>query len=179
MWLGPPCCLVWPRPQHHHQHHHHLAFPVAAVGHFLHSLWTSGASRIQAPSSVLQIHQNHNAQEKSYKLAVTVTKWLGLFITSGLFIQNLLKWNRTLSGSWAQKPFCVPHFLITGSRLHSAPMTFPEFQWAGSNSCSSVKGGDAETREEQSRNNSAVLAQGPGAHSRDTHSNIFELFCRC
>ena len=25
---------------------------------------------------------------------------------------------------------CVPHFLITGNRLHSASMTFPEFQWA-------------------------------------------------
>ena len=30
--------------------------------------------------------------------------------------------------SWAQKPFCVPHFLITGNRLHSASLTFTEFQ---------------------------------------------------
>ena len=28
-----------------------------------------------------------------------------------------------------------PHFLITGNRLHSASMTFPEFQRACSNSC--------------------------------------------
>ena len=30
---------------------------------------------------------------------------------------------------------CAPHFLITGNRLHSASMTFPEFQWADSSSC--------------------------------------------
>ena len=34
-----------------------------------------------------------------------------------------------------QKPFCVPHLLIRGNRIHSASMTFPEFQWAISNSC--------------------------------------------
>ena len=33
-------------------------------------------------------------------------------------------------------------------------------------------------REEQSRNNSGTLGQSPGSPSRDTHSNIFELFCR-
>ena len=47
-----------------------------------------------------------------------------------------------------------------------------------SDSCSSGKGGDAETREEQPRNNSAALGQGPGSASRDTHNNIFKLFCR-
>ena len=30
--------------------------------------------------------------------------------------------------SWVQKPFCVPHFLFVGNRLHSASMTFPEFK---------------------------------------------------
>ena len=35
-----------------------------------------------------------------------------------------------------------------------------------------------ETKEEQSRNNSAALGQDPGSTSRDTHNNIFELFCR-
>ena len=33
------------------------------------------------------------------------------------------------------KAFCAPHCLTTGTRLHSASKTFPEFQWAGSNSC--------------------------------------------
>ena len=28
------------------------------------------------------------------------------------------------------------------------------------------------------RNNSVALGQGPGSPSRDTHNNIFELFCR-
>ena len=36
------------------------------------------------------------------------------------------------------------------------------------------KGGDVGTR----RRNSAALGQGPGFPSKDTHSNIFELFCR-
>ena len=34
-----------------------------------------------------------------------------------------------------------------------------------------LKGGNAETKEEQSRNNSAALEQGPGS-SRDIHNNI-------
>ena len=38
--------------------------------------------------------------------------------------------------------------------------------------------GDAETREEQSGNNSAALGQSPGSPSRDTRNNIIELFCR-
>ena len=33
-----------------------------------------------------------------------------------------------------------------------------------------------ETREEQSRKNSAILGQDPGSASKDTHKNIFELF---
>ena len=32
-------------------------------------------------------------------------------------------------GLLGTKAFLCPHFLITGSRLHSASMTFPEFQW--------------------------------------------------
>ena len=32
---------------------------------------------------------------------------------------------RTLSGSTAQKSFCISHFLTTRNRLHSAPMTNP------------------------------------------------------
>ena len=35
-----------------------------------------------------------------------------------------------------------------------------------------------ETRKEQPRDNRAALGQGPGATSRDTHNNIFELLCR-
>ena len=30
--------------------------------------------------------------------------------------------------SWAQKPFCVPDFSITGNWLHSASLTFTELQ---------------------------------------------------
>ena len=44
-------------------------------------------------------------------------------------------------------------FMFIGNRLHSASPTFSEFQNADSNSCWSRKGGNAETKEEQSRNN--------------------------
>jgi len=56
-------------------------------------------------------------------------------------------------------------------------MTFPEFQRAGSDSCCSGKGGDAETREEQSRNDSAALGQVL-VPLQGINSNIFEFFCR-
>lgn len=36
---------------------------------------------------------------------------------------------------WAHKPFCVPHFSITGNRLHLPSWRFPEFQQSGSNRC--------------------------------------------
>ena len=38
------------------------------------------------------------------------------------------------------------------------------------------KEGGAVTREEQPRNNSATLGQGPGSTSRDPQNNIFEFF---
>ena len=106
--------------------------------------------------------------------------WLLSFVSFTLssHISLVRKPSRTLWGSWAWKPFYVPCFLFVGNRLHSASMTFPEFQRADSNSCYSGKGGDAETREEQSRKNSAALGQGPGSASRDTQNSIFELFCR-
>ena len=88
-----------------------------------------------------------------------------------------IKPSRALGGSWAQKPFCVPHFLFLGNRPHSASMTYPKFQRAGSNSSQSGKGGDAEIRE-KSRGNSAGLEQSPGSPSRITLNNIIELFCR-
>ena len=40
------------------------------------------------------------------------------------------------------------------------------------------EGGDAETREKQSRNNSAALGWGPLSPSRSTQNNIFEQFYR-
>ena len=55
-------------------------------------------------------------------------------------------------------------------------MAFPELQGAGSDSCKAGKGEDAETREEQSSNDSAALGQSPGSLSRDTHNNIGILY---
>ena len=60
-----------------------------------------------------------------------------------------------------------PSFLFVGNRLHSASLTFPEFQRADSNNWWSGKGGDAERRGKQSRNNKAVMRQGPDSPSRN------------
>ena len=78
-------------------------------------------------------------------------------------------------GLLGTEAFLCPPYLVCREQT-PASMTFPELQRADSNSCSSGKGGDAETTEEQSRNNSAALGQGPGSTSRDTHNNIFKLF---
>ena len=43
--------------------------------------------------------------------------------------------SRALWGSWAQSLSVSPISLIPGNSLHSTFMTFPEFQWANSNSC--------------------------------------------
>ena len=78
--------------------------------------------------------------------------------------------------SRAQKPFrrlSVSYLQDKGF----SPLDLPEFKRADSNSCKSGKGGSEETREEQSRNNSAALGQEPGPTSRNVHNNIFE-FCR-
>ena len=46
--------------------------------------------------------------------------------------QAYLKLSTALWGSWAQKPFHVPHFLFLGNGSHSATTTFPEVLGAGS-----------------------------------------------
>ena len=85
---------------------------------------------------------------------------------------------RPYGGLLGTNSFHVPHFLFVGNRLHSAFLTFPEFHKAASNKCLSGKGEDAETKEEQSRNNSAAMGQGPDSSSRNIHNNFFELFHR-
>ena len=57
-------------------------------------------------------------------------------------------------------------------------MTFPEFQRADSNSWLLGKGEDAETKEEQSRNNGVVIGQVSASYLRNIHNNVFEYFCR-
>ena len=71
-------------------------------------------------------------------------------------------------------PEGISKWMSVGNRRHSASMAFPEFQRSGSNSCSSGKGGDVETREEQSRDSGVVMGQAPGSSSRDTQNSIFE-----
>ena len=73
-------------------------------------------------------------------------------------------------GLLGTKSFCVPHFLVFSEKA-SVSLTFPELQRAGSDRCESGKAGDAETREEQSRDNPAALGQGPGFSSRNISDN--------
>ena len=76
------------------------------------------------------------------------------------------------------KVFLCLLFLAFRKWVSSASMAFPEFQGAGSGSCSPGKEGDAKTREEQSSNNSTVLGQGPGSFSLDAHNDIGLLHTR-
>ena len=70
--------------------------------------------------------------------------------------------------------FPCPPFLVCREQT-PASKTFPEFLRGNLNSCSSGKGEDAETKEEQPGNNSAALGQSPGSASRDTRNSIFKL----
>ena len=63
----------------------------------------------------------------------------------------------------------------SSSMLHSPSLTFLEFQRADLASYLSGKGRNAEMKEEQSRNNSAVIKHSP---SRNVYYTIFEFFCR-
>ena len=99
----------------------------------------------------LTTQQNHKTPIKWNYIKVLIH----LQKRSGGLPTPMAKFSRTLCGSWAGKPFCAPHFLVIGNRLHSASMTILEFQQTGSNSCQLAKGGDVETMEEQSRNSSA------------------------
>lgn len=61
-------------------------------------------------------------------------------------------------------------------------MNLPKFQRADPNRSSSEKGRDAQTRQGQSRDESAAWGQGPGpptpTPSRNTYTYTFELFFR-
>ena len=70
------------------------------------------------------------------------------------------------------KAFLCLLFLAFRKWVSSASMAFPEFQGAGSDSCSLGKGVDAKTREEELGKNSTALGQDPGSLSRDTHNDI-------
>ena len=66
--------------------------------------------------------------ERLAQLKCSDSKPSVLLMASQGLSQGEMKPSGTLRGSWAKKPFCVPHFLCVGNRVHSAPMTFPEFQ---------------------------------------------------
>jgi len=75
------------------------------------------------------------------------------------------------------KPFCVPPLLLL---QEYASFSLCDLPWVPTRRCKQLlirEGSRCETREEQSRKNSAASGQGPGSSSRDTH-NIFELIYR-
>ena len=79
---------------------------------------------------------------------------------------------------WApgHKLFCVPHVLFLGNTLQ---LLGPSLSSKGQEPTGADQG-----REGMQRPRGAVrrppcrLGAGPGSPSRDTHSNVFELFCR-
>ena len=88
---------------------------------------------------------------------------------------DLLKWSRSLWDPQGTNPFPFSYFLFVGNRLRSDSLTFPKFQRTDSNSCLLGKGRNIETQEEQSRNNSAAMGQGPVSSSRDTYIYLWVL----
>ena len=79
-------------------------------------------------SWTLRLRGDHVLQ----KAHVWQVVWADFFLLWGCYWNQPRPWR-------AQKPFCVPHFLFVGNRLHSNSMTFPESKRADSNSCSSGK----------------------------------------
>ena len=86
-----------------------------------------------------------------------------LFFTTGE-MEPHMKPSRTVWDSWAQKPFCVPHSLFVGNRLQPPWLSLSskgQIQRAANQGREGM-----QTREEQPRNNSAALGQGPGSPQR-------------
>ena len=64
---------------------------------------------------------------------------LTLPFVNGQLFKTCSHWNQAGPlGLIGPKPFCVPHFLITGNTLHSGSITFHEFQQASLVQFSSV-----------------------------------------
>ena len=79
-------------------------------------------------------------------------------------------------GSWALKPFCVLHFLYIRNRLQPP---WSSLSWKAQVKTVPNQGREGIQRQrEQSKNNITALGQGPDSPSRDTHTNILELFCK-
>ena len=84
-----------------------------------------------------------------------------------------MKLNRTLWGSRAQKPFCVPRFLFVGNKLQPP---WPSLSSKGQ--VQTVVDQGREGMQKQGRGSQETIVQGPGSPSKDTRNSIFELFCR-
>ena len=84
-------------------------------------------------------------------------KWLGVtrLPISFSVTSVMVKPSRALCVSWAQRPFCVSHFLITGNGLHLVSMTFHEFQRS-----KHVLVREGSKSGDQSRNSNAAFGQG-------------------
>ena len=74
-------------------------------------------------------------------------------------------------GLWSRNLFCVLHFLSVGYRLHSASLTFPEFQRVDSNNANQGREG-IQKQEKQSKVGTASRVLVPT--QRNMLNNVFE-----
>lgn len=86
-----------------------------------------------------------------------------------------MKPSRGPVGSWAYKPFFVPHFLFLGNfSLHGLPWVqkgrFKQLLMRVGRGCGDLRG--------TVKNNSAILGHCHGPSSRNIDSNIFKFFYR-
>ena len=90
------------------------------------------------------------------------------------FMCQPLKPNRTLWGSWAQKPFWAPHFSITENRLHSA--SWPSMSSSGQVQTVAKQGREGMRRQGRSSQETVaqfggrVLVPSQGIHLRISRS---------
>ena len=169
-------------------HHHSPHKPVCWFWHL--QLGTSpGAATINtlfpfvSPFSNLTpgLSKEADPKQASHKYFLNFMKAVAIFLAFQIdrYMYVIHTWNRVRPyGALPVQLLSlspIPCFL--GNGHHSPSLTFPEFQRTGSNSCSSGKGGKAETMEEQTRTK-VQPRQSPGSSSRNIQNSIFEFFSR-
>ena len=78
-------------------------------------------------------------------------------------------------GLWSTDLFCVLHFLSVGYRLHSASLTFPEFQsWIQTIANQGREGIQKQKQSKVGTASDRVLVPT----QRNMHNNVFEFFYR-
>ena len=79
--------------------------------------------------------------------------------------------SRTLRGSWAQKPFCVPPFLVLRKQAPFSLHGLPGIPGGRFRQLLIREGSGGTDKGEQLSNKSTARGQDPGSLSRDSHTN--------